>query len=509
MLNKVNISTILLCLSLFCEVSAQGKLITVVPQNPQAGALSNSLTFIHYGNDIHLLISENFKNFGSPSYSEWYLQKYDYSLNLIKEESIYDLPYRDSIHSYGGVGGGYLTDTNGFFIFVSNINNSVDKTLFQVRDESGTVIFNKFDFQLFDTHVLDDSRVFLHNILLKKDNRLHFFALDGASIASYSLDSLQTDLSNSIFVQADSLFINSRVVFNPQTGISTYHLTQYQNGLDTYYYVNLDSSLQFMDSLKVTAQDDFRSSLINNQQLLRFDSTEFDTISNHYQSKYEYRDFDGNLVRTVNSEGRIFYNKWLGPWKYESLIFGDDGSWSITSLEHLISTNPQGATDTTRASRLRYFDAQGVKQLDHLIFTDGLPISAIGTGLFNNIGHNSNGDFYIPLNSFHGSNSRLFRSFLLKIVSQGNSPLSVHLLTESKVVEVYPNPSKNWIKINTNEPGEKLKIKILDLQGQIVFNREAIADQRINISELPLGTYLMHLEGEKGAWHNNYKLIKL
>jgi hypothetical protein len=144
-----------------------------------------------------------------------------------------------------------------------------------------------------------------------------------------------------------------------------------------------------------------------------------------------------------------------------------------------------------------------------MIFKDGVPGGPTNIAISSLFGRSMNNEYYVPLIAYYGGSLLIYRSYLLKIDSLGSSPLSINLTTESKVVEVYPNPTKKWIKINTNEPFEKFRIKIFTLQGQNVIDQKAISEQQINISELTSGTYIIHLEGDKGAWLNTYKFIKI
>lgn len=508
MLTKIKFASIFFLFLTYFQAYSQGMLIQLSPQNPSSSAYSNTTGMVYYGKEINLFISEKISVFGGPDLTKWYIQHYDYSLNLVQEESIFDLPYLEAINSYEQAGGTYLSDTNGYCIYVSGINNSPNKTLLQLRDRSGNVVFNKYDFHLFDNHLLHDSQLSLHNILLKKNHRLHLFDLKGNSLISYDLDSLQTVLSNQIFVNADSLFINSRVVYNPQTGISTYHISRYENGLDSYYYANFNSSFQLLDSIKISSADDFRASLVEDDLLFRYDSIGFNTNIHRYQSKYLYKDFDGNLKRTVRSNGRIFFADFIGPWNTESLIFGNKGSLSICSTEQLLNTNQSGTIDTVRINRLRYFDSLGQKQVDHLIFKDSLPISASATSLINCIGRSTNGEFIVPLISWNGTNSNSSRSFLLKIDAQGNSPLSVQASLKPKKLSIYPNPSSQFLSIHSEEPDEEFRIKVLDLQGKTLLIQNTKTDLPIDISVLPVGTYLLEVRRKAEDQQSYYAFIK-
>jgi hypothetical protein len=65
-------------------------------------------------------------------------------------------------------------------------------------------------------------------------------------------------------------------------------------------------------------------------------------------------------------------------------------------------------------------------------------------------------------------------------------------------LKIYPNPSDNYVNID-NSKAEWNKLFILDLQGRLIMTNEnlnsGIVD--LNISNLPNGTYLMRMEGDK------------
>jgi len=68
---------------------------------------------------------------------------------------------------------------------------------------------------------------------------------------------------------------------------------------------------------------------------------------------------------------------------------------------------------------------------------------------------------------------------------------------ENQVTNFYPNPAKEWITIK-NTSGA-YKIEITDLQGKILISRKLEnLDERINISSLLDGIYLLKLVGDKG-----------
>lgn len=484
------------------DVFGQGKLIEVHPQSPSSSAVSRGINHIFFGNNINVLTSENFKNFGNPSYSVFYLQQYDYNLNLVKEEPVKYLNYTDTIYTQESITGGYLTNNSGYYIYVKGINNVANKSLLEVRDSSGNVVFSKNDYELLDVPILFNSINYMSDFALRKNNRLYQVSAAGVENASFDLDSLESIILNDHFPGGDSLNLSKRFASKPADNSNYYLAEVFNNGIETFHYCKFDYNFQLLDTLAVSLLSNYRVINYEDELLLWSDSVVIDTSSNTFQAFHFYRDFDLNLKLSFQTDGRIVYSR-SGPRAIDQPIFLFDGSLNLGNSESHIKP-----FDTLVVGRIRHYDKNSTPQLDYLIYRDRMPDNPSSISVNGIFGRTTNNEYIVDIRSYFG-NFNSYKSYLLKIDSLGNSPLSVNLITESKVVEVYPNPSKNWIKINTNEPLEKFGIKIFDLQGQIVLNQEAISEQQININELPSGTYIIHLEGDKDAWLNTYKLIKL
>ncbi len=67
-------------------------------------------------------------------------------------------------------------------------------------------------------------------------------------------------------------------------------------------------------------------------------------------------------------------------------------------------------------------------------------------------------------------------------------------------VKVYPNPANNILNIELDEVYEVVNMRILNILGKEVqqkqFNREQLL--KIDISELPTGPYFIHLKTPEG-----------
>ncbi len=58
--------------------------------------------------------------------------------------------------------------------------------------------------------------------------------------------------------------------------------------------------------------------------------------------------------------------------------------------------------------------------------------------------------------------------------------------------KIYPNPSSSYIAIQSNE-NKKLDVEIINLQGKTVIKSSVVSDEKIDISPLPTGQYLINI----------------
>lgn len=64
-------------------------------------------------------------------------------------------------------------------------------------------------------------------------------------------------------------------------------------------------------------------------------------------------------------------------------------------------------------------------------------------------------------------------------------------------VKIYPNPSSSFIAIQSKE-NKKLDIEIVNMQGRSVIKSTVSSDEKINISQLPTGQYMINInEGQR------------
>ncbi|MFZ4101976.1 MAG: T9SS type A sorting domain-containing protein [Sphingobacterium thalpophilum] len=86
----------------------------------------------------------------------------------------------------------------------------------------------------------------------------------------------------------------------------------------------------------------------------------------------------------------------------------------------------------------------------------------------------------------------------------------VNELTPDLQINVFPNPSSEWIKIETPSPINKaVNIILYDLSGKIILTKPLNQQSmQISISELACSEYLLRLSDDKNKTLKTYQIIK-
>ena len=71
-------------------------------------------------------------------------------------------------------------------------------------------------------------------------------------------------------------------------------------------------------------------------------------------------------------------------------------------------------------------------------------------------------------------------------------------------INIYPNPSKDWVKIDGIS--EVSDVQIFDITGKLVLQQEYQIDDRIDISSLTTGMYILNIRNSEGV--SSKKIIK-
>lgn len=142
--------------------------------------------------------------------------------------------------------------------------------------------------------------------------------------------------------------------------------------------------------------------------------------------------------------------------------------------------------------------SKGIKKI--WISNNGDPISEVVYTLTN------------PTNKFLSSSHYGTRMIFAGFVGAGMGT-NVHIVIDytTGIVEavlpdinIYPNPSKDWIKIDGLS--EVSNIQIFDVTGKLILSQEYQVDDRIDISNLTVGMYILNIRNSEGS--SSKKIIK-
>lgn len=83
--------------------------------------------------------------------------------------------------------------------------------------------------------------------------------------------------------------------------------------------------------------------------------------------------------------------------------------------------------------------------------------------------------------------------------------------TELKdIIQIYPNPAKDYLLLDFGDIKEEKSIQIFDLQGREVKDEKKVIDTKtqINVSTLPKGVYLLDIKSSKGVVRRRFEVMK-
>ena len=80
-------------------------------------------------------------------------------------------------------------------------------------------------------------------------------------------------------------------------------------------------------------------------------------------------------------------------------------------------------------------------------------------------------------------------------------PVGVSTKLSEKEIQVFPNPMKNFLKIETSLSGT-LNVRILDASGkQLLQQKVNTAIESIDVSSLSKGSYILQLQSDEGDYY--------
>lgn len=93
---------------------------------------------------------------------------------------------------------------------------------------------------------------------------------------------------------------------------------------------------------------------------------------------------------------------------------------------------------------------------------------------------------------------KAIETFNVKLVRKAG--VGINDVTFNSNINVYPNPTSNELNISTNNLSGNMNIKLYSITGQLLIeeNMEASMTNKINVSNLQDGIYVLAIEGSKG-----------
>jgi hypothetical protein len=174
--------------------------------------------------------------------------------------------------------------------------------------------------------------------------------------------------------------------------------------------------------------------------------------------------------------------------------------------------NDQVLVDLTISPLVGYRNTMEVASNNRLIFLGG------GNGI-KKVWINNNGDpeiqtiYNITHPELKISSSSIYGNTVIFAGKLGNGEYCYYLRldyttgvieTSLPDINIYPNPSKDWMKIDGIS--EVSVVKIFDITGKLVLSQEYQVDDRIDISCLTPGMYILNIKNSEGEF--NQKIIK-
>ncbi len=132
-----------------------------------------------------------------------------------------------------------------------------------------------------------------------------------------------------------------------------------------------------------------------------------------------------------------------------------------------------------------------------------------GVGIQTGSGTTTNTSSYemIDNNPYSGESYYRLKQFDYDGKMTTSDIIQVNRTIENKI-QLFPNPTKDAITVNSNN--EIISVKIIDLQGSVVFNQDQVLQKitRIDLSNLRDGMYYASIETEKGTTIERISVIK-
>lgn len=80
-------------------------------------------------------------------------------------------------------------------------------------------------------------------------------------------------------------------------------------------------------------------------------------------------------------------------------------------------------------------------------------------------------------------------------VSFEDTGTPIHEEPEAPSIKIYPNPMEDFVMVDFSEPHAPVQISLYDSRGKMIFVKNPVSREKLNLSALSSGLYLMRLTG--------------
>tara|TARA_R110001592_G_scaffold162584_2_gene395885 strand:+ start:8882 stop:10318 length:1437 start_codon:yes stop_codon:yes gene_type:complete len=75
---------------------------------------------------------------------------------------------------------------------------------------------------------------------------------------------------------------------------------------------------------------------------------------------------------------------------------------------------------------------------------------------------------------------------------------------EIQNLAVYPNPARDFVKLDLPNLGKKYQLSLYSLSGQVIIQKEQFSSDQLSVSELPQGVYLLRLKADDAVYQARF-----
>lgn len=175
----------------------------------------------------------------------------------------------------------------------------------------------------------------------------------------------------------------------------------------------------------------------------------------------------------------------------------DMGIYPVSEIEGL----PVKVKGSTFMNGINLGDVNGDEMLDMVVlgYSDSVYINVIELSSLSSLENTpmNYSEYLVPC--YRGSNTR-----------QGRTEPVTYESSESlttPIVNVYPNPATDYVRIASPENFEELKLVLSDITGRIVMQKSIVLPADVNVSKLPRGFYMLSVSNNRGQYLVTHKFI--